>query len=230
MALQHQKPYGTYKIKEISAPKYYLKTDSEFTVEIVENGKTEILEVCNESVRLGTSVTKTGVRETQCLDEIRYDFNNISNKSNVPLDNFVWHDSLPIETKIQKIYTGTWNENLTYSVSYKTNMNRDYTLFKDNLFTNQVYELDFTQIPLQVDEYITDFIFSFGTVKAGFSQVESPFIFVKVNNYLANGKEFINYTQAEGYYNEYNVTADDSWKTTVYNQTIQPVKLPKTGM
>lgn len=222
-------PYGVYKVKEISAPKYYLKSESEYTVEIQENAKTEILEVYNESVKLATSVTKTGIRETQCLDVIRYDFSNIANKSNVSLDNFVWHDSLPIETKIQKIYTGTWNQNLTYTVSYKTNMNKEYTVFRSGLFTNQVYELDFSQIPLQVDEYITDYIFDFGTVKAGFSQVEAPFAFVKVNNYLASGREFINYTEVSGNYDEITVSANDSWKTIIYNYSLKPVKLPKTG-
>ncbi len=220
--------YGKYTITEISAPKYYLKSDKVYQVEITEENRTPVIEVYNESVKLATNVMKTGVRETQCLDEIRYDFSNIANASNVSLDNFVWHDSLPIETKIQRIYTGTWNENLIYKVSYKTNFDSTYRVFKDNLFTNQNYELDFTTVALQTDEYITDFIFEFGTVKAGFSQVESPFIFVKVNNYLKNGTEFINYTEVQGYYNQIKITATDSWKTTIYNYTL-PVKLPKTG-
>ena len=94
--------------------------------------------------------------------------------------------------------------------------------------THTFCHLDLSTIALQRDEYITDFIFEFGTVKAGFSQVESPFIFVKVNNYLKNGTEFINYTEVQGYYNTIKITATDSWKTTIYNYTL-PVKLPKTG-
>lgn len=228
-ATSKELPYGIYRVKEVSSPRFFLPSDKEYTVEIKENGKTEVLEVYDESVKLGTTVNKTGVRETQCLDVIRYDFTNIKNTSNVSLDNFVWHDALPIETKIQKIYTGTWNENLRYKVSFKTNLNKNYRLFKDNLFTNKNYELDFTSIPLQADEYITDYIFEFGTVKAGFSQVEAPFIFVKVNNFLNDGREFINYTEVMGYYYEIKVTATDSWRTTIYNKTIKPVKLPKTG-
>ena len=230
VATSKELPYGIYKVKETSSPRFYLPSDKEYTVEIKQDGKTEILEVYDESVKLGTSVNKSGVRETQCLDVIRYDFTNIRNTSNVSLNNFVWHDSLPIQTTIQKIYTGTWNENLRYKVSFKTNLNKNYRLFKDNLFTNKNYELDFTSIPLQADEYITDYIFEFGTVKAGFSQVEAPFIFVKVNNFLNDGTEFVNYTEVMGYYYEIKVTATDSWKTTIYNKTIKPVKLPKTGM
>ena len=104
-------------------------------------------------------------------------FNNIKNNSNVALDNFTWHDSLPIETKLQKVYTGTWSQNLTYSVKYKTNFESTYRLVADNLFTTQVYELDFTNIALQRDEYITDIVFEFGTVEAGFTQVQAPFIY-----------------------------------------------------
>lgn len=222
-------PFGVYKVTEEKSSEFYVRNNNEYIVEISENGAVEVLEVYNESVKLATNVMKTGVRETQCLDTIRYDFSNISNNSNTSLDNFTWHDSLPIETKIQKIYTGTWNENLTYKVSYKTNFDSSYKVFRDNLFTNQNYELDLSTVALQRDEYITDFIFEFGTVKAGFSQVEAPFIFVKVNNYLKNGTEFINYTEVQGYYNEIKITATDSWRTTIYNYTL-PIKLPKTGV
>lgn len=229
IATTKELPYGIYKVKEIVAPEYYLKSDREFEVEISENGKVEILEVYNESLKLATSVNKTGVRETQCKDVIRYDFTNIANNSNTSLDNFVWHDGLPIETKLQKVFTGTWNENLTYTVSYKTNLDSNYKVFRTNLFTNQIYELDFSSVPLQVDEYITDYIFEFGTVKAGFTQVEAPFVFVEVNNYLADGREFVNYTEVRGNYKEIVISANSSWKTIIYNKTLKPVKLPKTG-
>lgn len=229
IATTKELPYGIYKVKEIVAPEYYLKSDREFEVEISENGKVEILEVYNESLKLATSVNKTGVRETQCKDVIKYDFTNITNNSNTSLDNFVWHDALPIETKLQKVFTGTWNENLTYTVSYKTNLDSNYKVFRTNLFTNQIYELDFSNVPLQLDEYITDYIFEFGTVKAGFTQVEAPFVFVEVNNYLADGREFVNYTEVTGNYEEIIVSANSSWKTIIYNKTLKPVKLPKTG-
>ena len=228
-AISKRLSFGKYIVKELLSPKYYLKDEKEYVVEIDENDEIEILAISNESIKLNVTVDKTGIKETQCLDEIRYDFTNIRNNSNTSLDNFIWHDSLPIETKLQKIYTGTWNENLIYKVSYKTNLNSNYKVFRDNLFTNQNYELDFTTINLQIDEYITDYIFEFGTVKAGFSQVESPFIFVKVNKYLKDGREFVNFTEVKGYYNEILVSATDSWKTIIYNKTIKPVKYPKTG-
>ena len=192
-------------------------------------GQTKVLNITNKSVNVGVTIEKTVLIETQCLDIIRYDFNNIKNNSNVALDNFTWHDSLPIETKLQKVFTGTWSQNLTYSVKYKTNFETTYRLVADNLFTTQVYELDFTNLPLQKDEYVTDIVFEFGTVEAGFTQVQAPFIYTKVNNYLKDGTEIMNYTEVFGFYNNYKVSGNSSWKTLIFNKTLPKVKLPKTG-
>ena len=92
----------------------------------------------------------------------------------------------------------------------------------------KVYELDFTAIPLQRDEFITDIVFEFGTVQAGFTQVEAPFMFVKINNYLKDKTEIINYTEVFGFYNNYKVSGNSSWRTTIFNKS-EPIKLPKTG-
>ena len=220
--------YGTYIVKEVKAPSNYILDTNEYTV-VIKDGQTKVLNITNKSVNVGVTIEKIGLVETQCLDIIRYDFNNIKNNSNVALDNFTWHDSLPIETKLQKVYTGTWSQNLTYSVKYKTNFESTYRLIADNLFTTQVYELDFTNIALQRDEYITDIVFEFGTVEAGFTQVQAPFIYTKVNNYLKDKTEIINYTEVFGFYNNYKVSGNSSWKTLIFNKTLPIVKIPKTG-
>ncbi|MBO5179345.1 MAG: Cys-Gln thioester bond-forming surface protein [Clostridia bacterium] len=220
--------YGTYIVKEIKAPANYILDTNEYTV-VIKDGQTKVLNITNKSVNVGVTIEKTGLVETQCLDTIRYDFNNIKNNSNVALDNFTWHDSLPIETKLQKVFTGTWSQNLTYSVKYKTNFETTYRLVADNLFTTQVYELDFTNIALQRDEYITDIVFEFGTVEAGFTQIQAPFIYTKVNNFLKDGTEIMNYTEVFGFYNNYKVSGNSSWKTLIFNKTLPIIKIPKTG-
>lgn len=229
IAITKSLPYGVYKLTEEKAPDFYMKSNNEYNIEIKENNCIEVVEVFNDSIKLATSIEKTGVKETQCLDTIRYDFNNIKNNSNVALDNFTWHESLPIETQIQKLYTGTWNQNLVYSVKYKTNCGTSYRVLVNNLFTNQVYELDFTNIALQKDEYVTDIVFEFGTVEAGFTQVQAPIVYTKVNNYLKDGTEIINYTEVFGFYNNYKVSGNSSWKTLIFNKTLPKIKLPKTG-
>lgn len=228
VATSKQLEYGTYIVKEVKAPTNYILDTNEYTV-VIKDGQTKVLNITNKSVNVGVTIEKTGLVETQCLDTIRYDFNNIKNNSNVALDNFTWHDSLPIETKLQKVYTGTWSQNLTYSAKYKTNFETTYRLVADNLFTTQIYELDFTNLPLQKDEYVTDIVFEFGTVEAGFTQVQAPFIYTKVNNYLKDGTEIMNYTEVFGFYNNYKVSGNSSWKTLIFNKTLPKVKLPKTG-
>ena len=228
VATSKELDYGIYFVKETKSPENYVLDTREYKVEITNDNKLVVLELSNKSVDTNVTVEKTGVAEAQCNDVIRYDFNNIKNNSNVALKNFTWHDSLPIQTKLEKVYTGTWSQNLTYSVKYKTNFSSEYKLVRDNLFTTQVYELDFTNIPLQTDERITDIIFEFGTVEAGFTQVEAPFIYVRINNYLNDGTEILNYTEVVGYYNNYRVSGESAWKTKIFNKT-KPEKLPKTG-
>ena len=228
VATSKELEFGTYIVKETKAPADYILDGKEYTLE-VKDGTTKTLNITNKSVNTNVTIEKTGVTEAQCLDVIRYDFNNIRNNSNVALDNFTWHDSLPIETKLQKVFTGTWSQNLTYSVKYKTNFESTYRLIANNLFTNQVYELDFTNVPLQRDEYITDVVFEFGRVEAGFTQVQAPFMFTQVNNYLADRTEIVNYTEVFGFYNRYKVTAESVWRTLIFNKTLPKIKLPKTG-
>lgn len=94
--------------------------------------------------------------------------------------------------RINRIYTGTWNENLEYAVYYKTNKTEEYILFKDKLNTQKIYELDFKELKLDEDEYVTDYEFRFETVKIGFQEIESPILYCDILDGLGNGYIFIN--------------------------------------
>ena len=39
----------------------------------------------------------------------------------------------------------------------------------------------------------------------------------------------MNYTEVFGFYNNYKVSGNSSWKTLIFNKTLPKVKLPKTG-
>jgi len=133
---------GKYYIKEVKQAKYYLLNNEVYEIEILNHNDIIEQKILNDSVDIDIEIVKTGFIETQNKDNIYYNFKNIHNKSNVPLDNFTWNDTLPIEAiRLDKIYTGTWNEKLEYSVWYKTNK-KDFQLFKDKLDTEIVYELD----------------------------------------------------------------------------------------
>lgn len=221
---------GKYYIKEVKQAKYYLLNNEVYEVEIINHKDLIEQEILNDSVDIDIEIEKTGFIETQNKDNIYYNFKNIHNKSNVPLDNFTWNDTLPTEAvRLDKIYTGTWNEKLKYSVWYKTNKN-DFIMFIDELDSEKVYELDFNKLELQEDEYITEFEFRFGTVKINFKEEESPIVYVNVLDKLKNGYTFTNITRVSGKYLEEQIEDKDEWTTIIYNREVNLNKeLPKTG-
>ncbi len=222
---------GKYYIKEVKQGKYYLLNEEIYEVEIVNHKDLIEQEILNDSVDIDIEIEKTGFIETQNKDNIYYNFKNIHNKSNVPLDNFTWNDTLPAEAvRLDKIYTGTWNEKLLYSVWYKTNKN-DFKLFKDELDTETIYELNFKELKLEKDEYITEFEFRFGTVKVDFHELESPIVYVDVLDNLKNGFTFTNNTKVSGDYLEEHIEDKDKWKTVIYTREVKKTQeLPKTGV
>ena len=222
-------PYGEYIVKETKAPAYYILNEQEFEVSIKENKEVIKLEVENKSVDLKTGGEKSTVKETKAGDIIRYDFNNLQNLSSVPLDEFYIHESLPSAITVQRIFTGTFNQNMKYKITYKTNKNNQFKILQDNLFTDRVYEIDLTK-GLQKDEYITDLRYEFDRVGVGFREVEKPFIYAKVNSNVKKNEQFTNILTVGGKYDMQTVKHEDRFTTTVISTT--PTfdgKLPKTG-
>lgn len=222
---------GKYYIKEVKQAKYYLLNKDIYEVEIVNHKDLIEQKVLNDSVDIDIEIEKNGFIETQNKDNIFYNFKNIHNKSNVPLNNFTWNDTLPTDAiRLDKIYTGTWNEKLEYSIWYKTNKN-DFRMFIDKLDSERVYELDFNKLELQEDEYITEFEFRFETVKIDFHEIESPIVYVNVLDGLKNGYVFTNNTRVSGDYLEEHIEDKDKWTTIIYNKkVIKGKELPKTGI
>lgn len=223
---------GEYSVKEIeSGSKFYLVNTEEFKAEIKENLQIVNIDVKEESVDIDVGVKKTGFKETQSKDTIYYDFSDIINKSNVSLDNFTWKDTLPTNAlTANKIYTGTWNEELEYSVWYKTNLNDDYVMLVDGLNSTINNEVKFTDIEFREGEFITDFEFRFGTVKSGFREIEKPRLYCDMKDNLGNGFVFTNHTMVSGNYGDKYVEDKDDWTTITYYKDIKiNEKLPKTG-
>ncbi len=221
---------GNYTIKEISSAKYYLLNENTYEVEIVDDGTVKI-NITNDNVDIDIEVEKNGFIETQNKDSIYYEFANIHNKSNVPLDNFVWRDTLPTNAlTANKIYTGTWNEELEYSVWYKTNLNDEYVMLVEGLKTTVNNEVKFTDIEFKDGEFITDFEFRFGTVKADFKEVEKPRLYCDMREGLPNGFVFTNHTMVSGDYFDVHIEDHDDWTTITYFKEIETTEvLPRTG-
>ena len=219
---------GSYYIKEVESGEWYLLNENTFIAEIKEHKEVVNVEIKNESEKPDVDIEKTGIIQTTASQEIKYEF-AIKNTGNVPLSNFTWTDSLPTDyVRITKLITGTYNQDLNYSIYYKTNKN-DYKLLKDNLNTKVNNYIDFSNLELEADEYVTEFKADFGTVDVGFESVVNPYIFVRVNSDVKNDDIFTNKTRIEGYNKTYMVWDEDDHTTNVYEKEVPVKKLPRTG-
>jgi len=227
-AVSRPLPLGRYIVREVQAPQWYklsaqaLDIDLEFATQIV---KTEFL---NYAANTGVHIRKTGVVECMPGDIISYDIRAVRNTSTVSLTDFYWRDILPVDAvRLTRIVTGTYNQSLKYKVMITTNKG-DTRVIADNLCTTQNNVIDCSNASLGLwnDEYVTSVTFLFGTVKAGFSQVEQPRIFVRALTTLPNQYQFANKADVGGKYGNEWVVGNSTWLTTIYRK---PEKLPRTG-
>ena len=222
-------PLSRYTVREIKAPANYAINPTVMTAYLEFNGQIVTFELQDSSVSTGISIKKTGPVQAVPGQPIRYVFSDIKNSSTVAIDSFYWRDQLPAQVTLSKIVTGSYNQPLSYKVVYKTNLSGDYRTLADNLSTSKVYVLDARPavLGLAANERVTEVMFVFGNVKAGFAQVETPYIYATARSGLANNASVVNVADVGGLYNGQWIQAVSRWLTTVYTKTT--VKLPKTG-
>ena len=228
-AISKTLPLSRYTIREIKAPANYSINPTVMTAYLEFNGQIVTFEAQNASVSTGISIKKTGPVQAVPGQPIRYVFSQIKNSSNVALDSFYWRDQLPAQVTLSKIVTGSYNQPLSYKVVYKANLSGDYRTLADNLSTSKVYVLDARPAVLgfAANERVAEVMFVFGNVKAGFAQVETPYIYAAARSGLANNASVVNVADVGGLFNGQWIQAVSRWLTTVYTKTT--VKLPKTG-
>ena len=223
---------GKYYLKELETGSvYYLLNEDTFEFEIVNNGETVPVTIDNEPADITVDVDKTGTVEIKPGEKVNYTFSNVANNSNVYLENFKWFDYIPTDyIRLEKMTTGTWNQDLKYDVYYKTNKSDEYILFKEDLSTQENYDLDFTKIKLADDEYITETCFDFGRVETGFRESTSPTMNCISLDTLKDNDTFTNHTKTIGVYYSVTAEADSDW-TTVVHIPEKPTcpTLPRTG-
>ena len=222
-------PLSRYTIREVRSPANYAVNPTVMTAYLEHEGQIVTFEVLDSSISTGVSIKKTGPVQAVPGQPIRYVFSEIKNSSTVALDSFYWRDQLPAQVTLDKIVTGSYNQPLSYKVIYKTNLSGDYRTLADNLSTSKVYVLDARPavLGLAANERVTEVMFVFGNVKAGFAQVETPYIYATARSGLANNASVVNVADVGGLYNGQWIQAVSRWLTTVYTKTT--VKLPKTG-
>jgi len=227
LAVSKQLPLSRYTIREVKAPSNYGVNEQELTAYLEHEGQIVRFEVTNKSLTTGVSITKTGPKEAMSGQPVRYTFSGISNTSNVRLDSFYFRDTLPAQVRLSTVVTGTWNFPGTYKVAYRVNGGEHRTL-ADNLSTSKSYTLDASAAALGLagNERVTEIMFVFGQVPAGFAQVEKPYLNCITVSNLNAGSSFVNIADVGGVYNGTWVQAISRWVTKVYGK---PIPLPRTG-
>ena len=222
-------PLSRYTIREVRSPAFYSANPTVMTAYLDHEGQIVTFEVTNASVNTGVAIKKTGPSEVMPDQPIRYTFSQIGNTSNIALDSFYWRDTLPAQVTVNRLVTGTYNQAQNYKIVYKVNGAGVYRTLADNLSTTKNYVLDMRPavLGLAANERVTEIMFVFGTVPAGFAQVETPVLYGTVCGGLSNGTNLVNSADVGGLYSGQWVQAVSRWLTTVYAK--MTMTLPKTG-
>ena len=214
---------GKYKIKEVETSKWYLLDENERNVEVTTINQIITLTLENQPAKPDEEIVKTGPEKALAREEIEYKI-NIQNTGNVPLDNFFWEDEIPTDyIRVNKIYLGTFNQENSYNLYYKTNIKDEYVLLLEDVSSKTAEEIDFSK-ELTGDEYITNIKIDFGTVDIGFKTENEAIIKAKVNSNVKRDDIFENKVLLTSNYKGFNLSKPSSWKTTIYEI------LPLTGM
>ena len=223
---------GRYFVREIKAPRFYQLNTQKVEVKLKVEGDAVRIEMYNDAASIKTSIKKTGNYTVDAGDNMRYDITNVANQSNVPLDNFFWHDRIPTDAvRVGTITTGTYNARVWYKITYKTNKN-GYRVLADNLLSTNRYsfKVDSGSLKLAIGEYVTDIRYEFGTVPAGFKMTEKATVYVYVPPYMGNGYNITNRVDCGGSYQGEWDSSMSAWVTKIHRVPIytKPT-LPKTG-
>lgn len=233
LAISKLLPLGRYTIRETKAPAYYGVADQDFTAEIEFASQIVKLEVLDSSEYTNVSIAKSGPKQVTPNMQFKWTISKVANNSTTRLNSFYWRDTLPYTAvQLDKIVTGTYNTRISYKVVYRTNLNRNYRTLADNIDSTQSRTLiaSPTALGLKSGEAVTDIMFVFGTVPAGFRMVNNATIFATVRNSYG-GSSFVNKADVGGLNSSQQwIMSNDAWTTTIYRKPIytKPT-LPTTG-
>lgn len=232
IAASNPLPLGRYFVRESKAPRFYQLNTQKAEVKLKVEGDVVRIEMYDDPAIIKTSIKKTGNYTVDAGDNMRYDITSVANQSNVPLDNFFWHDRLPTDAvRVGTITTGTYNARVWYKITYKTNKNGYRTLADNLLSTNRYsFKVDSGSLKLAIGEYVTDIRYEFGTVPAGFKMTEKATVYVYVPSYMGNGYNITNRVDCGGSYQGEWDSSTSAWVTKIHRTPIYPLPtLPKTG-
>lgn len=232
-------PLGIYAVKEVQAPANYGLNPTVFTADIEFAGQVVKLNVTDPVITAGVSIKKTGYAQTMNNNVMRWTVSGVRNDSTTSLQSFYWRDTLPTDAvRLTRLVTGTYSTTQTYKVTFTTNLNSQWRTAYDNLSTAKNYTLDMSSAALGLasNEYVTQFMLSFGIVPAGFHQLTNATVDAQTLYALTNGYKFTNKADVGGLLGGNWVQSIARWTTSIYSHYV-PAKpaapksptLPRTG-
>lgn len=232
-------PLGIYTVKEVQAPANYGLNPTVFTADIEFAGQVVKLNVTDPIITAGVSIKKTGYAQTMNNNVMRWTVSGVRNDSTTSLQSFYWRDTLPTDAvRLTRLVTGTYSTTQTYKVTFTTNLNSQWRTAYDNLSTAKNYTLDMSSAALGLasNEYVTQFMLSFGIVPAGFHQLTNATVDAQTLYALTNGYKFTNKADVGGLLGGNWVQSIARWTTSVYSHYVpakpaapKSPKLPRTG-
>lgn len=232
-------PLGIYTVKEIQAPANYGLNPTVFTADIEFAGQVVKLNVTDPVITAGVSIKKTGYAQTMNNNVMRWTVSGVRNDSTTSLQSFYWRDTLPTDAvRLTRLVTGTYSTTQTYKVTFTTNLNSQWRTAYDNLSTAKNYTLDMSSAALGLasNEYVTQFMLSFGIVPAGFHQLTNATVDAQTLYALTNGYKFTNKADVGGLLGGNWVQSIARWTTSIYSHYVpakpaapKSPKLPRTG-
>lgn len=232
-------PLGIYTVKEVQAPANYGLNPTVFTADIEFAGQVVKLNVTDPVITAGVSIKKTGYAQTMNNNVMRWTVSGVRNDSTTSLQSFYWRDTLPTDAvRLTRLVTGTYSTTQTYKVTFTTNLNSQWRTAYDNLSTAKNYTLDMSSAALGLasNEYVAQFMLSFGIVPAGFHQLTNATVDAQTLYALTNGYKFTNKADVGGLLGGNWVQSIARWTTSVYSHYVpakpaapKSPKLPRTG-
>ena len=232
-------PLGIYTVKEVQAPANYGLNPTVFTADIEFAGQVVKLNVTDPVITAGVSIKKTGYAQTMNNNVMRWTVSGVRNDSTTSIQSFYWRDTLPTDAvRLTRLVTGTYSTTQTYKVTFTTNLNSQWRTAYDNLSTAKNYTLDMSSAALGLasNEYVTQFMLSFGIVPAGFHQLTNATVDAQTLYALTNGYKFTNKADVGGLLGGNWVQSIARWTTSVYSHYVpakpaapKSPKLPRTG-
>lgn len=241
-------PLGRYIVRQKDAPAYYATSTQQPEVTLKIPNDVVRVPFYDPSLMLMVEIDHQSNKNVTAGQTMRVDVTKAGNYSNIGLTNGYLTIKVPTDSsRIGVLYTGTWNQAVWYTISYKTNMEDYKELMKDlNSTSNNQIDLSSTALGLRSGEYVTEVRYEFDVIPTNFLLTNNPAYILYILPGVYNDYKVITRMEFGGKYKDAWTSNTSLWTTNVVNYSNKsgailpwgdglfpkeklPSSLPKTG-